>query len=67
MDRAIVNVINGELVPAASGESYDVIDPSTGKPVGANDPFFLEPGFSVWEERRHDWVEIVGDHVEHTH
>ena len=31
MDRAIVNVINGELVEAAGGESYDVIDPSTGQ------------------------------------
>ena len=31
MDRAISNVINGELVPAASGDAYDVIDPSTGQ------------------------------------
>ena len=37
-------------------------------PLGAfDDPFFLTPGFSVWEERRHDWVEIIGDGVEHTH
>jgi hypothetical protein len=37
-------------------------------PLGAfDDPFFLTPGFSVWEERRHDWVEIIGDGVERTH
>ncbi len=37
-------------------------------PLGAfDDPFFLTPGFSVWEERKHDWVEIIGDGVERTH
>ena len=37
-------------------------------PVGAfDDPYFLTPEFSVWEERKHDWVEIVGEGVEHTH
>jgi hypothetical protein len=36
-------------------------------PLGAfDDPFFVSPGFSVWEERKSDWVEIVGD-VEHSH
>lgn len=36
-------------------------------PLGAfDDPWFLSPKFSVWEERKHDWVEIVGD-VEHSH
>jgi hypothetical protein len=34
-------------------------------PLGAfDDPFFATPGFSVWEERKHDWVEIVGDDVD---
>ena len=34
-------------------------------PLGAfDDPYFLVPKFSVWEERKHDWVEISGD-VEH--
>ncbi len=28
---AIKNVINGKLVPAKSGKTYDVFDPSTGK------------------------------------
>lgn len=37
-------------------------------PLGAfDDPYFLKPGFSVWEERKHDWVEIVGGEVEHSH
>jgi betaine-aldehyde dehydrogenase len=31
MERAITNVIGGELVPAASGATYDVGDPSTGR------------------------------------
>ena len=36
-------------------------------PLGAfDDPFFLEPRFSVWEERKHDWVAINGDGVEHS-
>jgi hypothetical protein len=35
-------------------------------PLGAfDDPYFLTPKFSVWEERKQDWVEILGDDVEH--
>jgi len=35
-------------------------------PLGAfDDPYFLKPAFSVWENRKHDWVEIVGDGIEH--
>ena len=34
-------------------------------PLGAfDDPFFRNPAFSVWESRKHDWLEITGD-VEH--
>ncbi|MGI8931428.1 MAG: GFA family protein [Sphingomicrobium sp.] len=37
-------------------------------PVGPfADPRFPAPKFSVWEERRHDWVAILGDDVEHIH
>jgi hypothetical protein len=37
-------------------------------PVGAfADPGFPRPRFSVWEGRKHPWVEILGDGVEHTH
>ena len=35
-------------------------------PVGAFDePWFAQPAFSVWESRKHDWVEIVGPGIEH--
>ena len=36
-------------------------------PLGTfDDPFFVNPSFSVWEERKCDWVEISGDRVEHS-
>lgn len=35
-------------------------------PLGAfDDPWFFKPGYSVWEKRKHNWVDIVGDGVEH--
>jgi len=35
-------------------------------PLGAfDDPYFVSPAFSVWEERKSDWVEIIGERVEH--
>ena len=35
-------------------------------PLGAfDDPFFLNPAFSVWESRKHEWLEIVGPDIEH--
>jgi hypothetical protein len=37
-------------------------------PVGAfDDPYFARPSYSVWEERKHEWVEISGEGVEHSH
>jgi hypothetical protein len=37
-------------------------------PLGAFDsPYFLIPRHSVWEERKHGWVAILGDEVEHIH
>ena len=36
-------------------------------PLGAfADPQFPPPHFSVWEKRKHQWVEILGDQVEHS-
>ncbi len=36
-------------------------------PLGTfEDPYFVRPGFSVWENRKCDWVEILGPEVEHT-
>ena len=38
----------------------------TAIPVGAfADPNFPAPNFSVYEERKHSWVEVLGDNVEH--
>ncbi len=35
-------------------------------PLGAfDDPYFARPAFSVWESRKHDWVDIVGPGIEH--
>ena len=36
-------------------------------PVGAfADPHFPPPKFSVWEARKHEWVVILGEDVEHS-
>jgi hypothetical protein len=32
---------------------------------GFADKDFPQPQYSVWENRKHDWVEIVGDGIEH--
>ena len=46
----------------AAGELADLV----AIPLGAfDDPFFGSPEYSVFEERKHDWVEIVGETVEH--
>ena len=29
------------------------------------DPTFPAPNFSVYENRKHPWIKIVGDNVEH--
>jgi hypothetical protein len=30
-------------------------------PLGAfDDPYFAQPHFSVWEERKHDWLDLHG-------
>jgi hypothetical protein len=35
-------------------------------PLGAlDDPYVCGIDYSVWEERKHDWVEILGEEVEH--
>ena len=35
-------------------------------PLGAfDDPYFASPAFSVWERRKNEWVEILGEDVEH--
>ena len=35
-------------------------------PLGAfDDPYFGSPEYSVWEQRKHEWLEIVGDGIDH--
>ena len=35
-------------------------------PLGTFDnPHAFTPNFSVWESRKHEWVEIVGDGIDH--
>jgi hypothetical protein len=35
-------------------------------PLGAfDDPYFAGPRFSVWEQRKHEWVEISGEGIDH--
>lgn len=49
------------------GKFDDKFDDLIAIPVGAfDDPYFLSPSFSVWEQRKHDWVEISGEGVEHS-
>ncbi|MGZ2412570.1 hypothetical protein ACUXST_001999 [Sphingomonas sp. F9_3S_D5_B_2] len=54
-----------------AGVYYESVDPADGQiaiPLGIfDDPYMLQPSFSVWEERKNDWVEIVGEGVEHSH
>jgi hypothetical protein len=36
-------------------------------PIGAfADPEFPAPGLSIWERRKHRWVAVLGDAVEHS-
>ena len=35
-------------------------------PLGTfDDPHFLTPRYSVWEQRKHDWLAIDGPNIEH--
>jgi hypothetical protein len=51
---------------AIDGKFDDKFNDLVAIPLGAfDDPYFLTPAFSVWESRKHDWVEIVGPDIEH--
>jgi hypothetical protein len=48
------------------GKFDDTFDDLVAIPVGAfDDPFFASPDYSVFEGRKHHWVEIVGDGIDH--
>jgi hypothetical protein len=52
----------GSTVHYSGGNFPDVI----AVPLGAfDDPYVCGIDYSVWEERKHDWVEIIGDDVQH--
>jgi hypothetical protein len=47
-------------------ENNGKFDDQVAIPLGAfDDPYSLNPRFSVWEERKCGWVELVGD-LEHS-
>lgn len=47
-------------------DNNDRVDGQIAIPLGAfDDPYFLTPNFSIFEGRKHGWVEISGDNVEH--
>ena len=47
-------------------DNNDRIDGQIAVPLGAfDDPYFLTPNYSIFESRKHPWVEISGDSVEH--
>jgi hypothetical protein len=53
----------GSTVHYTGGNFPDVI----AIPMGAfDDPYIASPDYSVWERRKHEWVEILGDCVEHS-
>ena len=55
------------LAPAVAPAASGILDPSTGKPVGANDPYFLEvnhelsdKGFFITTDRQSDHLGAHG-------
>jgi hypothetical protein len=53
----------GSTVHYSGGNFPDVI----AVPLGAfDDPYVCGIDYSVWEERKHDWVEIIGDDLQHS-
>ena len=47
-------------------DNNDRVDGQIAIPLGAfDDPYFLTPNYSIFEGRKHGWVEISGDNVEH--
>jgi hypothetical protein len=60
------NKITHHFCPDCGSTVYYVIegkfDGLIAIPLGAfDDPYFTSPRFSVWEERKHDWVKILGE------
>ena len=64
------NAATYSFCPTCGSTVHYVLDKFPGLiaiPIGAfADPSFPAPRFSVWEERKHAWVEILGEDVEHS-
>lgn len=64
------NTISFHFCPECGSDVHYVIE---GKfsglvaiPLGAfDDPYFARPRFSVWEQRKHDWLDVTGD-IDHS-
>jgi len=55
-----------DLYYEIDGKFDDKFNDLVAIPLGAfDDPYFVSPAFSVWEERKHDWVDVSGD-IEHS-
>lgn len=65
----LVDAVSSPQLAAESPSAYRSTTawPAIAIPVGAfADPAFPPPRFSVWETRKHSWVTISGDEVEHS-
>ena len=56
--------------PECGSDLYYLVDGELANlvaiPLGAfDDPFFFKPDYSVYEGRKHEWLEITGDGIEH--
>ena len=55
--------------PVCGGEVWYIAEPHSdvlAVPIGRfADPAFPAPAYSVYEERKHAWVEITGEGIEH--
>ncbi len=66
----IIDILGGD-VDAFTGKEYTsfyahVLDEQLATALDLLTEIVTSPRFSVWEERKHDWVEILGEHLEKT-
>jgi hypothetical protein len=64
------NCATFHFCPECGSDVYYVIngkfDGLIAIPLGAfDDPYFGSPEYSVWETRKHGWIEIVGEGIDH--
>ena len=63
------NIARFHFCPNCGDSLYFTNDAMPGTiaiPLGTfADPYAFTPQFSVWETRKHDWVAIIGETIEH--